>query len=182
VGRAKVEAAAVRLQREYGAAITACRERLSAQNADRLVTGADLVLDGCDDPATKFLLNRTCLAHSVPLVYGGVARTGGQWMLIDPARSACLECVFPAAGSETAQGCSALGILAPVAGVVGTMQAMAALAFLEGSARARAGSLFVYELAGVRMRRIDFRIRRDCPREHPAQASRATGPMGTRPS
>jgi molybdopterin/thiamine biosynthesis adenylyltransferase len=102
----------------------------------------------------------------VPSVHGGVARTGGQWMLTVPGVSACLECVFPEpvdAGLETAAGCSALGILAPVAGVVGAMQALMTIAFLKRPGRAIAGRLHVYEATGARSRHVDFPPSADCP-------------------
>jgi len=162
VGRLKVDAAAARLKANLGLTITTEAARIDAANAARVLAGADVVIDGCDDPDTKFLLNRVCVALGIPLVYGGVARTGGQWMLVRPGISCCLECVFPDTGDEIAQGCSALGILAPVAGFVGVMQAQSALAVALEPQRATAGRLFVYELTGARLRHVDFPARQGC--------------------
>ncbi|HYB98001.1 MAG TPA: HesA/MoeB/ThiF family protein [Candidatus Limnocylindrales bacterium] len=156
IGEPKVEAAAARLRTEFGTAVTARNERAGASNAAALLAGADIVIDACDDPDTKFLLNRECVQARLPLIYGGVARTGGQWMLIEPGRSCCLACVFPPQGSESAQGCSAMGILAPVAGLVGTMQALMALSWLARPSRSRSGRLFLYELTRARLRYVDF--------------------------
>ncbi len=157
IGRLKVEAAAARLAREFGANVAAAPLRFDAASGPDLVAGADLVLDATDDPATKFLIGRLSVEAGVPYVYGGVVRTGGQWMLVVPGRSACLECVFPAGGSESAEGCSALGILAPVAGVVGSMQAITALAYLRRPERAAPGRMHLYELTGARRsRHVDF--------------------------
>ena len=117
---------------------------------------ADLVIEATDDPTTKFLVGRLCADAGRPWIHGGVSRTGGQWMLVVPGVSACLECVFPPRGEETAEGRAALGVLAPVAGMVGSMQALTALAFLRDPSKAVAGRLHVYELTGARSRRIDF--------------------------
>ena len=161
IGRLKVEAAAARLARELGVTIDTAAIRFDSDSGPGLVADADLVIDATDDPPTKFLIGRLCVAAGTPYVYGGVARTGGQWLLVEPEKSACLECVYPAvAGAasreETAAGCSALGILAPVAGLVGAMQAVTALAFLRRPARAATGRLHVYEVTGACSRHIDF--------------------------
>jgi len=159
IGRLKVDAAAERLAADAGAIVKTQAIRFDDRTGPGLVAGADLVLDATDDPATKFLIGRLCVEAGTAYVYGGVARTGGQWMLVEPGHSACLECVFPNSqlgAEETAAGCSALGILAPVAGVIGAMQALAALTFLHRPGHAAAGRLHVYELSGVRLRRVDF--------------------------
>lgn len=160
IGRLKIEAAAERLAGEFGAVVTTRGVRFDAATGPELVERADIVLDATDDPDTKFLIGRLCVEARKPYVYGGVARTGGQWLLVVPGESACLECVYPppssARAGETAAGCAALGILAPVAGVVGSMQALTALAYLRRPARAVAGRLHVYELTGARSRHIDF--------------------------
>lgn len=186
LGRLKVEAAAARLADDFGAQVRTAAVRLDARTGPDLINDADIVIDATDDPPSKFLIGRLCVASGVPYVYGGVARTGGQWLLVVPGASACLECVFPSSmapraprapmaprapgdpeapeapegsgggGGETAAGCSALGILAPVAGVVGCMQALTALAFLGRPGRSRPGRLHLYELTGVRSRHVDF--------------------------
>lgn len=162
IGRLKVEAAAQILAAEFGAAVAATPARLDAASGPALVAAHDIVIDGTDDPTTKFLLNRLCIEAGVPLVHGGVVRTGGQWMLIEPHVSACLGCVFPQAAPSGNEGCVSLGILAPVAGVVGSMQAITALRRLLRPQDARAGRLFIYQLGGVRMRHVDFPPSPDC--------------------
>lgn len=180
IGSLKVDAAAARLARDFGVRAGTAALRLDAATGPGLIAGADLVLDATDDPATKFLIGRLCFESGTPWIYGGVARTAGQWMLVRPGRSACLECVFPslpasAGAEETAAGCSALGILAPVAGMVGAMQALTALAFFKRPDRARAGRLHVYELTGARSRHIDFAPAAHCF----CNAARAAGGTAT---
>ena len=165
LGALKVDAAAKRLARDFGATVRTAAVRFDAQAGPGLLDGASVVIDGTDDPATKFLIARLAREAGVASVYGGVARTGGQWMLTVPGVSACLECVFPERDGavETAAGCSALGILAPVAGVVGAMQALMTIAFLKRPQRATPGRLHVYELTGARSRHVDFPPSAGCP-------------------
>jgi molybdopterin-synthase adenylyltransferase len=197
IGRLKTEAAAERLESEFGAGVETHHVRFDAATGPGLLATVDLVIDATDDPATKFLIGRLCVEARTPYVYGGVARTGGQWLLAVPGESACLECVYPASPRppsparspalsdapdsaslssresppsrattsaqspapvvETAEGCAALGVLAPVAGVVGSMQALVALAYLRRPGRATPGRLHIYELTGARSRHIDFK-------------------------
>jgi molybdopterin-synthase adenylyltransferase len=178
IGRLKTDSAAERLASEFGAVVTTRAIRFDASTGPGLVAGVDLVIDATDDPDTKFRIGRLCVEARKPYVYGGVARTGGQWLLAVPGESACLECVYPAEASETAAGCAALGILAPVAGVVGSMQALSALAYLRRPARAVPGRLHIYELTGARSRHIDFQPDPACFcsaafREQPRQNARS---------
>lgn len=165
LGARKVDAAAARLKRDFGTTVHAVAARFDAFCGPSLLVDAAVVIDGTDDPATKFLIARLAREAGLPSVYGGVARTGGQWMLTVPGVSACLECVFPERGEamETAAGCSALGILAPVAGVVGAMQALITIAFLKRPQRAIPGRLHMYELTGARSRHVDFPPSAECP-------------------
>lgn len=178
IGRLKVEAAAERLRRDHHASVQTQALRFDAVTGAGLLEGIDLVLDATDDPSTKFRIGRLCVGAHVPFIYGGVARTGGQWMLVRPGTSACLECAFPLptpvgskssstaestqAAGESAAGCAALGILAPVAGFVGAMQAFHALTFLRHPDRAVSGRLHLYELTGARSRHIDFQPDANC--------------------
>jgi molybdopterin/thiamine biosynthesis adenylyltransferase len=133
-------------------------DRVTAKNVAHLVSENDFVIDACDNPATKLLLNRACVAAGTPLAYGGVVRTGGQTMTIIPGRSACLECAFPAlaedAETDDGDSCSRMGILAPVAGVIGSLQAVAALETLSG--RSDGGEMQIYDLTATHWRTIRF--------------------------
>lgn len=138
--------------------IEAIVARVSPENVDALVRHNDFVIDASDNPATKLLLNRACVAAETPLAYGGVVRTGGQTMTVIPGHSACLECVFPSLGedaeSDDGDSCSRMGILAPVAGVIGSLQAVAALETLAG--RNDGGAMQIYDLTATHWRSIRF--------------------------
>lgn len=162
LGSHKVDVAARALARSaLGCTVTPKIARLDGANADLEVAGHDVVVDATDDPDTKYLLNAAAIRRGTPLVYGGVARTGGMAMLVDPAISACLACAFPAEPAVVDGGCDRLGILAPVAGLVGTLQAHLVLRAL-GGARGAGGTLFVYDVREPHWREIRFSRRPSC--------------------
>ena len=160
IGRPKVDAARERLSRRATTTIEAVSEALDDSNAAGLIAAHDFVIDATDSPRAKFLVNDTAVALSVPFSYAGASRTGGQTMAVAPGRSACLRCVFPQEDDFARPGaCSELGILGPVGGVIGALQARQALA----SPTARpAGIMFVYEVRGSRWQRISFSRRSTC--------------------
>jgi molybdopterin/thiamine biosynthesis adenylyltransferase len=107
--------------------------RLGPENADVLVLGHDVVVDGADTFATRYLVNDACCAAGVPLVEGGALARSGLVMSVVPGRSACYRCAFPRAPLPgTAPTCAEAGVLGPVAGVVGALQALEAVKLLTG--------------------------------------------------
>jgi adenylyltransferase and sulfurtransferase len=127
VGRAKVDSAARGLTqlnsqvrcRPYG-------ERLSAHNALEIVSAYDVVLDCTDNPATRYLLSDACVLLGKPLVSGAAQRTEGQLMLLNypVGQGPCYRCVFPRPPApEMVLGCSEIGVLGPVVGVIGVLMA-----------------------------------------------------------
>jgi len=160
VGRPKAETAAERLA-DSGCKIAARVERLVESNADALVGSHDFVIDACDHPPTKFLINAAAVRTGTRFCYAGVSRTGGLVLPVEPRRSACLACVFPdiadSLANGEAAGCHETGILGPVAGVVGALQARSALAALGlVAAPFHAGRLALYEMRGRRWSFLDF--------------------------
>jgi molybdopterin/thiamine biosynthesis adenylyltransferase len=157
VGRPKAVAAALALRALAPASVITVRtERASARNVAELVGTHDVTIDATDDPESKYLLNRTAIDTGKPFVYGGVARTGGLALAVQPRQSACLACAFPLQLSRGDDSCAALGILAPVAGAIGGLQAHLAIRLLEKATAAVAGRLYVYETRARRWRILRF--------------------------
>ena len=106
---------------------------LDADNAREIVERFDFVIDGTDSPAAKFLINDVAIATSTPFVYGGVLGMSGQAMTVIPGHTACIRCLFEDAPdpSEVAS-CREAGILGPVAGMIGNLQAFEALSVVAG--------------------------------------------------
>jgi adenylyltransferase/sulfurtransferase len=163
IGRPKATAATLALRAEApSSTITARTERVTTLNAADLVGDHDVTIDATDDPDSKYLLNRTAVEAGKPFVYGGVARTGGLALAVRPGFSACLACAFPPQLFRGDESCAALGIVAPVAGAIGALQAHLALRLLE-DAPSVGGVLYVYEMRGRRWRTLRFERDPQCP-------------------
>jgi molybdopterin/thiamine biosynthesis adenylyltransferase len=162
VGRAKAESARDALLRRWpGLRVQATVGRADDGNADALVAAWDVVVDGTDSFAAKFLLNDACVRAGVPLVHGGVVRMTGQLMSVVPG-AACYRCLFEAPPPPgVAPSCSEAGIIGAFAGVIGALQAAEALAILDG-APALAGTLLVIDGRTDERRRVRVRPRPGC--------------------
>lgn len=129
IDRPKVFSAQARLEAINPAVrVVPHRVRLDRASAMRLLGGYDVVVEGSDDVATKLVVNDACVALDRPLVIAGVVGWDGQLMVVRPRETACYRCVVrwpPPSG--TVPSCEAAGILGPVAGVVGSLQAVEAL-------------------------------------------------------
>lgn len=134
-------------------AVEAVVDRLDERNATRYIARADFVIDATDDPAAKFLINDVCVALGRPFVYGGVLGLSGQAMTVMPGESACLRCLFEEPpGGEDAASCRDAGIVGPVAGAIGALQAAEAMRVVAGGRPALAGKILT--LDGSRTGRI----------------------------
>ncbi len=132
-GLPKVVAAAQRLAKiNSEIAIEPRVVDVDADNIEDLVSGVDLILDGTDNVATRYLINDVSVKLGIPWVYGACVGTEGRVMVIRPKIGPCLRCIFPqpADPSELAT-CDTAGVLGPVAAVVGAMQALAAIKLIS---------------------------------------------------
>ncbi len=126
VGRFKVDSAADKLRAIFPSLkVVGLKVRVTFENVDALFELHDLVIDGTDDAATKFLLNDAAVRAKKPLIYGGVLRMAGQAMRIEPG-GPCLRCLFEGPPPEP-QSCAQAGVLGSMAGVIGGLQASLAL-------------------------------------------------------
>jgi molybdopterin/thiamine biosynthesis adenylyltransferase len=105
--------------------------RLGRMNAEIMLDGADVVVDCSDTFATRYVVNEACCILGIPLVEAGVLGFDGLTMTIKPGTSACYRCAFPTEPAE-APSCAEAGVLGPVAGIVGSIQALEALKLLSG--------------------------------------------------
>ncbi|HJL00005.1 MAG TPA: ThiF family adenylyltransferase [Polyangiaceae bacterium LLY-WYZ-15_(1-7)] len=170
VGRPKAPAAAARLRELAASAghapeLQAIEGRFLPTTAAELLRGVDLVVEGADNFATKFLTCDACAIHGVPLVQAGAVRWSG-WALACPRPGAtdhapCMRCVFEDIPRDRVETCAEAGVVGPVVGVLGAVQARLALRLLR--AEDVAGALWSYRgLAGA-LRRSRVRPRTDCP-------------------
>ena len=139
--------------------------RADAALLDKLVAQADVVLDCCDNFATRHAVNAACVKHAKPLVSGAGIRFDGQISVYDTRRTdaPCYACVFPPDATFEETRCATMGVFAPLVGIIGAIQAAEALKLLSGAGQSLAGRLLM--LDGRAMEWNEVRIPRNmaCP-------------------
>ena len=145
--------------------VTALTERVAGARLEALVRDADVVLDCSDNFATRYALNRACVAQRKPLVSGAGVRFDGQIAVFDlrDARAPCYHCLFPESGENEDMRCAVMGVFAPLVGVIGAMQAAEALKLVAGLGATLNGRLLLFDALTTEWRTV--RIARDlaCP-------------------
>lgn len=161
--KARSAAAAIRaLNPEV--AVEIVESALTEEAMPALVSRVDLVLDATDNYPVRFALNRACIAAAVPLVSAAAVRSEGQLAVFDPQRGGpCYRCLYTEGENATALTCSESGVLAPLVGVIGSLQAMEALKVLTGYGQALRGKLLVLDLRDLEIRQLRLDARADCP-------------------
>lgn len=166
MGQPKVESAAQAIAAlNPDVRVTCIQARADAARLHRLVADADVVLDCCDNFATRQAVNAACMAHGKPLVSGAAVRFDGQLAVFDPRDSAspCYACVFPPESPPEETRCATLGVFAPVVGIIGSLQAAEALKLICGAGRTATGRLLM--LDGRTLQFTEMGLPRDpaCP-------------------
>ncbi len=136
----------------------------------RLGTDVDLILDGTDNMATRYLINDFSVAHGIPWIYGGVVSSGGLILPILPAHGPCLRCLFrdpPPPG--TLPTCDTAGVIGPAVGVIASMQAGLALRILSGNGETLEPALLELDAWSGTVRRLTVPKADDCPCCHGQQ-------------
>jgi molybdopterin-synthase adenylyltransferase len=125
----------------------------------------DVVIDGSDNFATRFAVNAACVAARTPLVSGAVVRFEGQVGVFRPdlSDSPCYACLYRDTGTEEGDLCSQFGVLAPAAGMIGTIQATEALKVLLGIGETLTGRVLVVDALSMEFRTLTLRKDPACP-------------------
>lgn len=161
LGTAKVLSAQARLQGlNPHIAVHAIDSKLDAENLPALLQSVDLVLDCTDNFTIRGQLNAACVASNTVLVSGAAIRGEGQVSVYDPnnAQSPCYHCVF-GEGAEEGLTCSEAGVLGPLVGLIGSLQALEALKILAGFGEPLVGRLLLVDALSSRFR--ELKVRRD---------------------
>ncbi|QDL36694.1 HesA/MoeB/ThiF family protein [Rhodoferax sediminis] len=127
--------------------VTPIQARADAGLLSELVARADVVLDCCDNFATRHAVNAACVAHRKPLVSGAAIRFDGQLTVYDPRdeQSPCYACIFPPDTNFEEARCATMGVFAPLVGIVGAMQAAEALKLLSHAGQPLTGRLLMLD-------------------------------------
>lgn len=126
------------------------------------VEAADLVLDCTDNFESRFLLNRVAVGSGTPLVSGAAIRQEGQLLSTLAGGRPCYQCVYPE-GLENQETCALEGVLAPMVGVIGSLQALHAVQILTGNGESLRGALLLFDAVSMVWQKIQVPARPDCP-------------------
>jgi len=164
LGRSKVRVAARKLRAlNPDVGIEPHEARLDADNAGALLDDYDLVLDGSDNFETRYLVNDACVRAGKPNAFGSVLGFEGQASLFAPG-GPCYRCVFPSAPPEgSIPTCAEAGVIGPVAGIVGLIQASEALKWLLGIGRPLRGRLLLLDALSMRFDEVALQRNPGCP-------------------
>ncbi|WP_276353382.1 ThiF family adenylyltransferase [Cohnella caldifontis] len=149
---------------------------VTALNAEQLLDGIDLVLDGTDNFRTRLLLNDACFKRGIPFVYGGAVSAQGMTAMLIPGETCCLRCLIGSGDGSGGQTCDTVGVIAPIVDIVASYQAVEALKYLVGDAEARRGGLLSLEVWFYQSMNLKLPgPKKDCPtcgrREYPSLAA-----------
>lgn len=168
IGTAKVESA----RRALGdinpeVRVIAHPHRLTAANVEQVVAGYDLVADGSDNFATRYLVNDACYRLKKTLVSAAILRFDGQistYKAFQGTGHPCLRCLFPQAPSEDAvPSCAQAGVLGALAGTLGALQATEVVKEILGIGRSLSGRMLMYDALAGAFEEMAIAKRPDCP-------------------
>lgn len=165
IGESKAETLAARVRSINPAvSISVVDRRLERDDFAREVAGASLALDCSDNFATRFALNRACVAAGVPLISGAAIRGEGQVSVYDSRNpeSPCYHCLYPEQGNEDLT-CSEAGVIAPLVGMIGSVQAMEAIKVISGVGKPLVGRLLILDAWEMQWREMKLSKDPDCP-------------------
>ena len=176
VGQPKVDAAAARLAAiNPHVTIVPIARRIGESDLQPLVAAADVVIDCCDNFATRHAVNRACVSARKPLVSGAALRFDGQLAVFDTREptSPCYHCLFGEGDELEETRCATMGVFAPLVGIVGSTEAAEALKLLAGIGESLAGRLLLLDALTMEWREVRVPRDPDCPvcRTRPAAGS-----------
>ncbi len=160
----KVEAASARLEKLNPLVKTEpISENVHAGNVERLVSGFDLVVDGLDNMATRYLINRACAKLKVPYVFGAGIGLEGNLSVFSPPETPCLECILPNLSDNELLKCDTRGVLGATTGIIGAMQAFEAIKVLANVGTPLKNKLMICDFNDMSFTSIDIAKRANCP-------------------
>ena len=165
VGRPKIEAAAERLRAiNPNVAIEPHGARLTSGNALDILARYDVILDGSDNFATRYLVNDACVLLKKPNAYGSVFRFEGQASVFATPTGPCYRCLYPEPPpAGLIPSCAEAGVLGVLPGIIGTIQATEALKLILGIGEPLIGRFLIYDALRLRFRELKLARDPECP-------------------
>ena len=159
IGKKKVVVAQRKLSKlNLGTEIIPIFAKITGKNVFSIVDGAQVVVDGLDNFATRMLVNASCVKHKIPYIHGGVSRFRGLITTIIPGETPCLACLYP----EGSPGGKGLGVLGMVPGLVANLQSLEAIKIMIGHGPSLAGRLLRFNGNDMKFRIDDIKRNESC--------------------
>lgn len=165
VGRPKVESGRAKIAAlRPGTQVEMHRGALTSENALDLFRQYDIILDGSDNFATRYLVNDASVLTGRPQVHGSIFRWDGQVSLFHPGEGPCYRCLYPTPPPPgSVPSCAEAGVIGVLPGFVGSLMAMEALKLLSGRRSGLAGRLLIYNALEMDVAEVQIRRNPDCP-------------------
>ncbi len=159
VGRSKVSSAEEKLSAiNPDIKVRGINERITGENAGKLLGGMDAVVDCLDNFDTRYVLNDASISMGIPLFHGACRGMGGQSTVVIPGETACLRCIFPRAPPP-----EKTAVMGAAAGTIGTIQATEVIKFISGMENLLAGKLLIYDGQFLEYELIEVERNASCP-------------------
>ncbi len=164
VGMPKVESAQLTLNAlNPDVNIVPFKERLSSENVMRIIDGFDIVVNGCDNFPTRYLINDACIMAKKTLVDGSIFQFEGQVTVVDPTEGPCYRCLFPEPPPPgMAPSCAEAGVLGVLPGLVGCVQALEAIKIILGAGNPLVGRMMHFDTLSSEIRVLKLRKDPNC--------------------
>ncbi len=164
VGMPKVESAQLTLNAlNPDVDIVQFKERLSSENVMRIIDGFDIVVNGCDNFPTRYLINDACIMAKKTLVDGSIFQFEGQVTVVDPTEGPCYRCLFPEPPPPgMAPSCAEAGVLGVLPGLVGCMQALEVIKIILGAGNPLVGRMMHFDTLSSEIRVLKLRKDPNC--------------------
>jgi len=137
-------------------------ENVRETNVDAIVSDCDCIVDGLDNMATRYIINRASVRHSIPYVFAGAIGMEGNLSVFRPPTTPCLECIMPGLDDASLPTCETRGVLGTTTGSIGALEATETIKLLAGIQPLLEGKLLICDLREMDFRAIDIQIRHDC--------------------
>jgi molybdopterin/thiamine biosynthesis adenylyltransferase len=163
IGKPKVEVALAKLNRlNPDVSIEALPESLNSLNAEDVIDGMDIVIDGLDRPEPRYLVNRTCNKLNIPYVFGAAIGALGQVSTLLPGKTFCLECFMPGLKDEDLPACGTAGVHPAVLGIVSSIQVAETVMILSGKSPLLFNRLLYINLKELEFNQLEMSAAESC--------------------
>lgn len=139
-------------------------ERINSENAFQILEQYDLIVDGCDNFQTRYLINDACVMLGKPIVHGSIFQFDGQVTVLYPGKGPCYRCIFPEPPpAGLAPSCQEAGVFGVLPGIIGTIQAVEAIKILLNIGDSLIGTLLLFDALTMSFNRMKLRQDENCP-------------------